>query len=291
VLSVAGNVSLELTTRNSLRVLDWLGASHVPVYAGADHPLHGAVREASFWHGPDGLGGARLPDPTRQANSNAVDFLCKRLLQAPGELTLVCTAPLTNLALALQHEPRIVDCVRGIVLMGGAARPPGNVTPLAEFNIYADPHAAALVFQQRWPLTMVGLDVTERVTFSREDRQTLAANDSSEAYLVREVTRRVFDVNGFRAMSLHDPLAVAVAVQPDLVTTVHQDVRVETIGEHTLGQTIVDVRHAAPPPLLHTRVCTDVDVARARDWILTTLFSRPRANAGPARRVSHPQTD
>jgi inosine-uridine nucleoside N-ribohydrolase len=272
VVTVAGNVSLDLTTRNTLRVLDWLGASDVSVYAGADRPLRGQVRDASHWHGVDGLGGADLPDPTREAHPNGVQYLCEAVLAAPGEVTLVCTAPLTNLALAVQREPRLVQSVREVVLMGGAARRSGNVTPVAEFNIFADPDAAALVFQQAWPITMVGLDVTEQVTLTRAERQTLAARTSPEAVLVREITRQTFDVLGFPSMALHDPLAMAIAVQPDLVTTIHRDVRVETRGEHTLGETVVDLRPNAPPPRLNTRVCTEVDAARAKDFFFSTLF-------------------
>jgi purine nucleosidase len=271
VLTVAGNVSLELTTRNTLRVLDWLGATGVPVFAGADRPLAGPLREASHWHGPDGLGGAQLPEATRKAaDLNAVSYLIEAVKNAPGELTLVCTAPLTNVALALRREPRIVDLVRQVVVMGGAARPPGNVTPVAEFNVYADPEAAACVFEQAWPLTMVGLDVTNRVTLSRLERNALDG-DSAEAVLVREVTRYLFDVRRVEAMALHDPLAVAVAIQPGLVATIAADVEVETGGRHTLGQTVVDLRAGAPPPLRRTRVCTDVDVDRARAMFFQSI--------------------
>jgi purine nucleosidase len=198
------------------------------------------------------------------------------VLDAPGELTLVCTAPLTNLALAVQREPRIVGSVREVVLMGGVARPPGNVTPVAEFNVYADPEAAALVFEQAWPITMVGLDVTEKVTLTRARRQTLAARTSPEAVLVREVTRYLFEVRGVASMALHDPLALAIAVQPDLVTTIQRDVQVETRGDYTLGQTVVDQRPSAPRPRLNTRVCTEVDAARANDFFFTTLFEPTR---------------
>jgi inosine/uridine nucleosidase len=276
VVTVAGNVALELTTRNTLRVLDWLGATDVPVHAGADRPLRGEVREASHWHGVDGLGGAELPESLRTAEPNGVEYLCQRVLQEPGEITLVCTAPLTNLALALQREPRLVECVQKIVLMGGAVRRPGNITPVAEFNVYADPDAAALVFDQAWPITMVGLNVTERVTLTRAERQRMASHSSREAVLLSEVTRHIFDVRRFQSMSLHDPLALAIAVQPDLVTTVQRDVHVETRGEHTLGQTVADFRRSAEAPRLNTQVCTAVNAARAKDWFLSTLFEPAR---------------
>lgn len=274
VVTVAGNVAVELTTRNTLRVLDWLGATDVPVYAGAERPVRGDVREASHWHGADGLGGAQLPEPVRTAQQqHGVEFLCDHIMAQPGDLTLVCTAPLTNLALALQREPRIVECVKAVVLMGGAARLPGNVTPVAEFNVYADPDAAALVFEQAWPITMVGLDVTERVTFTRADRDRFVLESSPEAVLLREVTRHLFDNRRVPSMALHDPLALLVAVEPELVKAVPYDVHVETRGEHTRGQTVVDLRRSAPAPRRNTRVCTEVDAAHAKTRFFSTLFA------------------
>jgi len=271
VIAVAGNVSLDRTSRNSLKVLDWLGATSVPVYAGAVGPLSGVLREASYWHGQDGLGGACLPESSRGVEPDGIGYLCRRLMAAPGELTLVCTGPLTELALALEREPRIVRRVREVVLMGGAARLPGNTTPVAEFNIYADPEAAARVFEQPWPITMVGLDVTERVRLQPSDLMPLAANDSAAAVLLREVCHFLFDVCGEDSLALHDPLALLVAVHPDLVVRRRHDVRVETRGACTLGMTIVDWRMDAPPPARHTRICTEVAAERARALFFTTL--------------------
>jgi purine nucleosidase len=271
VTTVAGNVSLELTTRNTLKVLDWLGATDVPVAAGADRPLSGPLREASHWHGPDGLGGARLPESPRRAANNGVALLTGRILAEPGELTLICTAPLTNLAQAARHNPQIVTAVREVVLMGGVLRPPGNVTPVAEFNIYADPRAAAIVFAQDWPLTMVGLDVTNQVLLTRAERDALSDRASPEAVLVREVTRHLFEARGMDSMALHDPLAVGVALQPDLVAISRRDVGVETEGELTLGQTVVDLRPSAPPPARRTRVCEGVDAARFKRLFFEAL--------------------
>jgi inosine-uridine nucleoside N-ribohydrolase len=271
VTTVAGNVGLDHTTRNTLRVLDWLGATDVPVAAGADRPLSGPTREASQWHGVDGLGGATLPESRRTALDDGVGYLIDRVLSEPGQLTLVALGPLTNLALAVRRQPEFVRAVREIVLMGGAARPPGNVTPVAEFNIYADPEAAAVVFTQPWRLTMVGLDVTSRVQLTRLDRDALTSRTSPEATLVCEVTRRLFDARGQTSMALHDPLTVAVAVDPSLVTTVETDVVVETRGEHTLGQTVADLRVRPRASAITTRVCLDVDVARARSIFFETL--------------------
>lgn len=270
VLTVAGNVGLDRTTDNTLRVLDWLGASAVPVAAGASEPLHQTPREASHWHGSDGLGGARLPTSLRSARGEGVDYLIQLLASQPRAMTVVCTGPLTNLALAVLQEPGIVTTVREVVVMGGAARPPGNVTPVAEFNIYADPEAAAIVFAQAWPLTMVGLDVTNRVLLTREDRQAISSQTSAEAVLVREVTRLHFDELGIPAVALHDPLAVLVALDPSIVTVEETSVVVETQGEHTEGQTVVDLRRYRRTEGT-TRVCLDVDVARARALFFSSL--------------------
>jgi inosine-uridine nucleoside N-ribohydrolase len=276
VLTVAGNVGLDITTRNTLRVLDWVDATDVPVATGASGPLSAEVREASHWHGPDGLGGATLPDSGRRALANGVDYLVQRLMAEPGELTLVCVGPLTNLALVVQQQPAIVDAVRSVVVMGGAARPPGNVTPVAEFNIYADPEAANIVFNQPWPLTMVGLDVSNRVQLTRQERVSIGVDTSPAAVLVHEVTRRHFDTLGLDAIALHDPLALLVALDPSLVTTVQTEVVVETHGEHTLGQTVADLRPNRKLSPSRTRVCLDVDVARARALFFDSLGLRPK---------------
>ncbi|MBV9171769.1 MAG: nucleoside hydrolase [Chloroflexi bacterium] len=274
VSTVAGNVSLEQTTRNTLRVLDWLGATHVPVARGAAVGLSGPFKDASHWHGPDGLGGARLPESPREAIDDGVSYLLDRIhAEPPGTFVLVCTAPLTNLALAVEREPRLPSMVREVVLMGGAARAPGNVTPVAEFNIRADALAAARVFEQDWRVTMVGLDVTREVQITRADRDRLAQLSSPDAVLLREVTRFLFDTRGFDSMLVHDALAVAVGVDPSIVTMVERDVRVETRGEHTLGQTVVDLRTHAQGGTEsgRTRVCMRVDVQRFRKLLFGTL--------------------
>jgi purine nucleosidase len=201
---------------------------------------------------------------------HGVDYLIERVMAEPGELTLVCLAPLTNIALAVQRQPALVRAVREVVVMGGAVRPPGNATPVAEFNVYADPRAAAVVFGQPWRVTMVGLDVTSRVRLTRADRDALEAGSSAEAALVREVTRRHFDEDGgLDSIVLHDPLAVAVALEPDLVTTIETSVDGETRGEHTLGQTVVELRPGRARGA--TRVCLEVDVARARALFFEAL--------------------
>jgi inosine-uridine nucleoside N-ribohydrolase len=271
VVTSWGNVGLDLVNANTLKVLDWLGAGDVPVLSGPSAPFLGEPIDASHWHGRDGLGGATLPPTTRSVSPGGVEAAIARIEAAPGQISLVCTGPLTALALMARGDPRVVDRVKEVVLMGGAAQLPGNTTPVAEFNVYADPEAAAVVFDQTWPLTMVGLDVTNRVTLSADDAAALANLNSSEAVLVREVTRHFFEHLHHPSMALHDPLAVAVAVDPSLVDTVAGPVQVETRGQLTRGQTVVDLRRRVEQRSSSTRVATEVDVARFRALFFKTL--------------------
>jgi purine nucleosidase len=155
--------------------------------------------------------------------------------------------------------------------MGGAAQLPGNTTPVAEFNVYADAEAAAIVFAQDWPLTMVGLDVTNQVLLRAEEVRRVSANAEKEAVLVREVTRHVFERRGLEAMALHDPLAVGVALDPTLVRMVSGPVAVETRGEYTRGQTVFDLRPRVERPASRTRVAMEVDAERFRRLFFATL--------------------
>ncbi len=172
ITSVAGNVGLPLTTSNAQRVAEFVGLAGVPVTPGAAAPLLREPIDARLVHGESGLGGARLPDPVaRPADGHALEYLIDTIAAAPGEITLVATGPLTNIALAVHRQPRLVTQVKDFVIMGGSASR-GNVTPAAEFNIAADPEAAAIVFRAGWTVTMVGLDVTlqARATAAVQDR-------------------------------------------------------------------------------------------------------------------------
>src|SRR5215472_134493 len=160
VTTVAGNVGLDRTTANALSVLEFLGHPEVPVAAGSPAPLLRPFYDGRDVHGESGLGEARLPVPRgRAVDAHAVDFLIREISAAPGAVTLVATGPLTNVALAVRRWPPLVQHVRDLVIMGGSAGR-GNVTPAAEFNIWCDPEAAAIVFGAGWRVTMVGLDVT-----------------------------------------------------------------------------------------------------------------------------------
>ena len=162
ITTVAGNVGLAKTTANALAVCEFIGAAGTPVTAGCAGPLLRPALDARQVHGDSGLGGAVLPPAAASpAPGHAIDYIIETVRAAPGEITLVATGPLTNIALAVRREPRLADWVRGFVIMGGSAGR-GNVTPAAEYNIWADPEAAAAVFRAGWTVTMLGLDVTMR---------------------------------------------------------------------------------------------------------------------------------
>lgn len=219
VTTLAGNVDVAQTTANTLTVLDWLGASGVPVYRGASRPLLLPHQNAAVVHGTNGLGNAELPASHRAPEPIKGPAALIRLAAArPEELTLVCTGPLTNLAIALNVEPALPELLRGLVIMGGAFDVPGNVTPYAEFNIHADPDAAAQVFAAPWlAATVVGLDVTHQVALPKAVWDAAKRVESRSAELVVKILRRSFEERGVTGFYLHDPLALAVALDPSLV--------------------------------------------------------------------------
>ena len=242
VTTVAGNIDVCRATTNTLNVLSFLGCEDIPVHRGATHPLARAHRAASHVHGEDGIGGAELPGSGRSVDVAPGPATMIRLArERPGELTLVAVGPLTNLAIALNVEPRLVRLIPRVVVMGGAYHVPGNVTPHAEFNIWEDPEAAAQVFAAGFDdLTLVGLDVTMRVGLQRADWDRLGrlTDRTPSAELARRVTRMSFEDKGLDQMYMHDPLAVAIALDPTLVSVERSAVDVVTTGAAD-GQTRV----------------------------------------------------
>jgi purine nucleosidase len=301
ITSVAGNVGLPLTTSNAQRVSEFVGLAGTPVTPGAAAPLLREPIDARLVHGETGLGGARLPDPvSRPAGGHAIDYLIDTIQAAPGEITLVATGPLTNIALAVHREPRLVTQVRDFVIMGGSASR-GNVTPAAEFNIAADPEAAAIVFHAGWTVTMVGLDVTlqARATAAVRDRMRPLgplASDLLLPALEKYATdadplaaARAGGTPGARAAegpdtggpdagrpcapgpdgtgpAVHDVLAVAYVAAPALLGLVPARVEVETAGRWTAGMTVTDFQ--ADPGEQNTLVATAIDVGGFWDLVL-----------------------
>jgi purine nucleosidase len=235
VTTVAGNVGLHHTEPNARRIRDLCGAPAVPVLAGCPRPLLRGPVTAREIHGETGLEGAGLPSARGEVDSrHAVDFLRDTVKRRPGEVTIVAVGPLTNLAVALVQRPELAGEVRQIVIMGGAAGS-GNVTPHAEFNFYADPHAARIVFESGAPIVMYGLDVTRQVRAEREWLGRIGALDSSVSNAAVGMLNRYGSVGG----SLHDVLAVGHLLREDLFTLEACRVSIETEDKEMMGKSYV----------------------------------------------------
>jgi inosine-uridine nucleoside N-ribohydrolase len=241
VTTVAGNQTLEKTTANALKILEFAGRTDVPVAAGAARPLLREQYVAAHVHGETGLDGPDLPDPrARPVDQHAADFLAERL--EPG-VVLVPTGPLTNVALLLALHPEVAERIERIVLMGGAIAE-GNVTPAAEFNVWADPEAAARVFASGIDLTMIGLDVTHKALFRPADSERLAGTGRTGrlvAELLAFYQRFHSRQYGWEGSPIHDAVAVAHVLRPGLVQTVERGVVVDCGGELSRGRTYVDL--------------------------------------------------
>ncbi|MFI7678217.1 nucleoside hydrolase [Actinophytocola sp. NPDC049390] len=277
--TVFGNVTVETATRNALTLLDVAGRADIPVAPGAAAPVamdyRGAIPQI---HGEDGLGdGGELVAPSRAAlDITAAEFLCR---EAPGA-TLLAIGPLTNLALALRLRPDLDTLVEQVVVMGGNALGPGNATPAAEANMWNDPEAADVVFGARWPVTMVGLDVTHEVVLPGAGIDELTRRDTATARMLAQAVPLYRDflaeVNGLDGIYLHDPSAVAYLLDPGLFRTERWPVRVETQGI-SRGKTwpsLGNTDDAAPaawqgrPPV---NVCVGVDAPAVLDLLRARL--------------------
>jgi inosine-uridine nucleoside N-ribohydrolase len=259
VTTVAGNQTLEKTTANAIRVLEFAGRAEVPVAAGADRPL---VREpfvAAYVHGETGLDGPDLPPPQGSpVNRHAVEFLADTIRDVDGAVTLVPVGPLTNVALMLALHPDARP--ERIVLMGGAIAE-GNITPAAEFNIWADPEAAARVFASGIDVTMIGLDVTHKALFTTAHIGRLAGRvGEMVTELLRFYDRFHRDVYGFDGSPIHDAVAVAHVLRPDLVETLERNVEIDVESELCRGRTVVDLwRRTERAPNAQVGVEIDAD--------------------------------
>jgi purine nucleosidase len=265
VTTVAGNVSLDLATRNTLAVLDWIGAHDVSVHSGANHPLVRVHHDAAHVHGDNGLGGAELPPSQRATGSDRGPAAIIRMARArPNELTLVCLGPLTNLAIALNVDPELPSLLRQVVVMGGAYRVPGNLTKFAEFNIFCDPEAADQVFSTPFPdLVAVGLDVTHQTRITSDLWRASETLDHPPAQLVRQVFASAFSSGEKLGFYIHDALAVAVALDPTLISTESWEVRVLG-GRDERGHTTL----WRPSPV---NVARTVDAQRFLDYFCACL--------------------
>lgn len=295
ITTVAGNVPVGQAARNACRILDLLGPDpRPPVASGADTPLQAPLRTAQHYHGEDGLGGLsrfrksdgspRYADPIASpAQQGAPALIVDLIASTPGEIALICLGPLTNLAMAIQSAPAEMAKVKEIIVMGGAIQVPGNVTPVSEFNVYVDPHAAALAFASGLPITLVPLDVTERVLLTEEMVDTVIRRlENPVTRFVCDITGRLLHLErergGRAAIPLHDPLAVGIAVDPSLVTRRLFHVEVETSDGPARGMTIADRREIgqAWKQAPNLQVCMEVDVGRFMALLLERVC-RPTA--------------
>ncbi len=246
ITAVAGNVPLALTQRNARIVCELAGRPDIRVFAGCDRPLRRTLRTAEHIHGKTGLDGPQLPDPDMPLQDvHAVDFLIETLRNEPeGSVTLVPIGPLTNIATAFKRAPDIVGRVAEIVLMGGAYFEVGNITPAAEFNIFVDPEAAAIVFRSGVALTVMPLDVTHKALTSRARVEAFRALGTEVGRMVAEWTdffeRYDKEKYGSEGAPLHDPCTIAWLIRPDLFTGRHINVEIETGSDLTLGMTVAD---------------------------------------------------
>ena len=246
ITAVAGNVPLPLTQKNARIICELAGKSDVKVFAGCDRPLGRDLVTAEHVHGKSGLDGPDLSDPMMPLQEqHAVDFIIDSLRAEPvGTVTLCPLGPLTNIAMAFEKAPDIMDRVQEIVLMGGAYFQVGNITPTAEFNIYVDPQAAHIVFKSGVPIVIMPLDVTHKalVTKSRNDAFRAIGTDVGIAVAQMTDFFERFDKEkyGSEGAPLHDPCVTAYLIRPDLFKGRHVNVEIETRSELTMGMTVAD---------------------------------------------------
>ena len=283
ITSVAGNVPIELTTKNALRVCELAGCSSVNVYQGCSRPMVKDLVTAEYVHGETGLdlpNGLVLPEPKLAIqDKHGVDFIIDTLISEPeGSVTLCVLGPQTNVAMAFVKEPAIISRVKEVVCMGGAAITPGNVTPSAEFNFYVDPHAASVVFRSGVPITMMGLDVTHQVLVTKDRQRKIRANGGKTSNIVSDFMEFYcqFDIGryGMDGGPLHDPCVIAYVLDETIFSTRNVNVVIEAEASLTLGESIADWWHATDR-IPNCHVGESVKAERFFDLLIGRLSKLP----------------
>jgi purine nucleosidase len=275
ITTVAGNGTLERTTHNARAVCGLAGIRDVPIAAGAAGPLVGTLRTAPHVHGESGLEGAELggAEDVPLAGEHAVDLMARLLRESADPVTLVPTGPLTNIALLLRTHPELAERVREIVLMGGSTAG-GNIQPLAEFNIHVDPEAADVVFSSGLPVTMCGLNVTHQALATEAVLERLGTLGTPLADTVVQLLGffrdRYRDIWGLPAPPVHDPVAVARVIDPELVRCEEAHVAVELHGTHTRGATVCD-RFGVTGRIPNARVAVELDAPAFWDLVVSAV--------------------
>jgi len=256
-----GNVTVDKATRNALAVLELASAGNIPVVQGSSLPLVGPLLASDLVHGKSGIGNSKLAEPkTKPLTIHAVDYLVERTLAEPGEISIFPIGPMTNIAMAIRKEPKFATSVKELVIMGGAIKEAGNSTPLAEFNVFADPHAAHIVFHSGIPITMIPLDATHKCILKQSHIDRLLKinspisrfiSDSVEDYMKFSIAR------GHAGCALHDPLTLATIIAPELLTLNEYFVDVDISGGVSMGNTFADFFNLSRKPA-NMKVAMDV---------------------------------
>ncbi len=272
ITTVAGNQTIDKVTKNALRIAKLCGMENVPVAMGASRPLlRDEVVVAANIHGESGLDGTTLPEAEFKVDPrHAAQMIIDIIMSEPEKtVTLVPIGPLTNIALAARMEPRIVERVKEVVLMGGGYHI-GNIRPMAEFNIENDPEAAHIVFEEKWKIVMVGLDLTYQALATTEIKNRIAQFKTPVGQFLSDVLTQFSMTYQKRKGSdeppVHDPCAVAYVIDPDCIETLQAPVHVEYRGIYTNGMTVADLRRKAPADC-HTYVATKLNHARFWEMI------------------------
>lgn len=266
--TIHGNCSVGQATINALSILELAKAKEIPVAKGFSLPLVQPSLLAAETHGDTGLGYAKLPEPRPSPEvRHASDFLIEKILSNPGEITLLAIGPLTNIAFAIRKEPRMIGAVREVIIMGGTIRYPGNATPLAEYNVFVDPHAAHMVYHSSMPITLVPLDVTYQCILTPDDVKQLEKTPAPISRFIDDSTRFYMEFHDeyqkIAGCAINDPLALALTFSPELCDYQDLYVDVDISGGVSMGKTFADF-YDLTKKSPNMRVALDV---RARDFM------------------------
>jgi purine nucleosidase len=267
-----GNTSVEKCTTNTLKLVELLGMQNIPVAMGADQPLVKALSVAEETHGDTGLGHAILPQPTiRAIDQNAANLIIEIVNANPGEITILCIGPVTNLALALLKDPSLRKKIKNVVSMAGTIHYPGNATPSSEYNVFCDPESFDILLRSGIDLTIVPLDVTYQCLFTKEHVARLkGARADIETFIDRSTAFYMefhAEYQGIQGCAINDPLAVAILIKPELVTFRDYYVDIELHGEFTTAKLSAD-HFSATGNQPNAKVAMEVDVAGFMDFFI-----------------------
>ncbi len=278
ITTIAGNISVDKTFKNARKITELAGKSDIPVFKGTSRPLMFAAGKTTMVHGVNGLGGIELPEPVQEDSGyHAVDFIIKTVMENPGEIIICPIGPLTNIALALIKEPALADNIKDIVLMGGAAFCPGNITAYAEFNFYVDPHAAHIVFDTARHVTMLGLDVTEKVDI-RKGLCNILETGNHVAQIFASMSR----VYAMKDPYLHDPCAIAYVINPGLFSGIKGSIEIDYTSKEKYGQCFARTEKelvnenaiiSNERPLYNVNIILDVDSKALLELISSNIMS------------------